>query len=71
MDKERARLNVILSQTDKIKMNYEELKNYLHYEDIFYDNIIKPIANKNDLNISFSGKYIIFKKKNRRQSASN
>lgn len=63
MDKEKAKLNVILSQTDKIKMNYEELKNYLHYEDIFFDNIIKPIANKNDLSISFSGKYIIFKKK--------
>ena len=63
MEKERARLNCILSQTDKIKMNYEELKNYLHYEDIFFENIIKEVASKNNMNISFSDKYIIFKKR--------
>ena len=63
MEKERARLNVILSQTDKTKINYEELKNYLHYEDIFYDNIIKAVANKNNMKVSFSGKFIIFKRR--------
>lgn len=63
MEKERARLNCILSQTDKIKMNYEELKNYLHYEDIFFENIIKEVASKNNMNISFSDKCIIFKKR--------
>lgn len=63
MDRERAKLNIILSQTNSIKFNYEELKNYLHYEDIFYDMIIKKVANKNNMDISFSGEYIIFKRR--------
>ena len=44
-------------------MNYEDLKNYLNYEDIFFNTILKPTADKYNLEISFNGKYIIFKKR--------
>lgn len=63
MEKERTKLNLILSQTNKIKFNYEQLKNYLDYEDVFYDNVIKPVAKSNNMNIRFKDKYIIFEKK--------
>lgn len=43
-------------------MNYEELKNYLKYEDIFYEHILIPVAKENGVTISFSGDKVIFKK---------
>ena len=63
MDKAKAKLNCILSQTDKTKMNYADLKNYLCAEDLFFDNVIKPIAQINNMEITFSGSYVIFKRK--------
>lgn len=63
MERERTKLNLILSQTNKITFNYEKLKNYLDYEDVFYDNVIKPVAESNNMNIRFKDKYIIFEKK--------
>lgn len=63
MTKGQIRLNAILSQIKESKMNYEDLKNYLNYEDIFFNTILKPTADKYNLEISFNGKYIIFKKR--------
>lgn len=45
---------------NKFKMVYEELKNKVGYEDIFYSNYLEPECNRLGLEISFDGKYIIF-----------
>lgn len=57
------KLNSILLNKNSIKINYEDLKNHLGYEDYFYDNVIKPAAKENNFDVSFSGKFIIFKKR--------
>lgn len=49
-------------------MNYEELKNYLSAEDLFFDNIVKPVARENGMRVSFSGSYIVFKKAHKKEA---
>ncbi|MEG0151612.1 MAG: hypothetical protein RR744_00335 [Cellulosilyticaceae bacterium] len=44
----------------KFKMVYEELKNRVGYEDIFYENYLKPECDRLNLEIKFEGKHIIF-----------
>lgn len=45
------------------KMNYEDLKNALGYEDYFYNNVIEPTAKEYDFDISFDDIFVVFKKK--------
>jgi len=52
-----------INKGKSFKMNYEELKNALGYEDYFYNNVITPIAKEYQFDISFDDKFIIFKKK--------
>lgn len=58
-----TKLNAMLGQVDNVKINYEELKNFLNYEDIFFNTILKPMANQHNLDISFSGEFVIFKRR--------
>lgn len=48
-----------LAMNNKIKINYETLKNYLNYEDIFYETVLMPFLEENHIKHHFSGKYII------------
>lgn len=59
-----SKLNAILSNiSPHSKMNYEELKIVLKYEDYFYETILLPVAKKHNYNISFKDKDIYFDKK--------
>ena len=48
-----------LAMNKKIKINYETLKNYLNYEDVFYETVLMPFLQDNSIKHHFSGKYII------------
>lgn len=58
-------LNTILSNAKekKFSINYEELKNYMKYEDYFYETILKPVANSKGYSVYFNKDKVIFKKK--------
>lgn len=45
------------------KVDYEELKKYLKYEDVFFSTTIAPVLKKENIDCSFEGKYIIFRRK--------
>lgn len=53
------------SQGKEVKINYEELKNYMGYEDIFYEMYLMPALKDLGLEHRFSGAHIIVKKKGR------
>lgn len=51
------------SKGNKIAINYEELKNYMGYEDIFYEDYLVPFLEKNGFTHEFRGSNIILSKK--------
>ncbi|MGL5803168.1 MAG: hypothetical protein ACRCX7_11340 [Cetobacterium sp.] len=50
-----------LNKNSEIKIDYEGLKNYLNYEDIFYDEHLIPLLEEVGATHRFEGKYIILK----------
>lgn len=52
-----------LSEGKEVKINYEELKNKMGFEDIFYEDYLTPALNELEIEHRFSDKYIIIKKK--------
>ncbi len=45
------------------KVNYENLKNYLEYEDFFYENVVQPMCRKAGYEISFDKEFLVLKPK--------
>ncbi|MGL5711625.1 MAG: hypothetical protein ACRCX2_01280 [Paraclostridium sp.] len=54
-----------LSSDKEIKIEYENLKNFLNYEDIFYEDYLVPMLEEVNATHRFSGKYIILKFKDK------
>ena len=52
-----------LSGGNEVKINYESLKNFMGFEDIFYDDYLMPTLTEHNLEHRFSGEYIILKQK--------
>lgn len=50
-----------LNKEKEVKINYEDLKNYLNYEDTFYDEHLVPLLEEVGATHRFEGKYIILK----------
>lgn len=56
---ELSRIININKGKGKFKINYEKLKDSLNYEDIFYDEVLKPKCDKYGYEISFNGEFCI------------
>lgn len=52
-----------LNEGKEVKINYEDLKNKVGYEDIFYETILKPSLDELGIVHRFAGEYIIISKK--------
>lgn len=52
-----------LNEGKEVKINYEDLKNHMRYEDIFYEMYLLPALEELNLEHRFADKYIIIKKK--------
>lgn len=50
-----------LNKDKEVRINYEELKNHLGFEDIFYDDYLVPMLKEVGATHRFSDKYIILK----------
>lgn len=62
MDIELSRLLNRLSDGRPIKVNYEQLKTHMNYEDIFYDEYLKPFLDKHNLSHRFNGEFIVLER---------
>jgi hypothetical protein len=54
---------VCRNNNNKGKVSYEELKNCLGVEDLFFDLVLEPCCKEFGMEFSFEGEYIIFNKK--------
>ncbi|MGL5715402.1 MAG: hypothetical protein ACRCX2_20455 [Paraclostridium sp.] len=61
MDRNELVGSLKLNKNKEIKIVYEELKNSLNYEDIFYDEHLVPLLEEVGATHRFDGKHIILK----------
>ncbi|MGL4998136.1 MAG: hypothetical protein ACRC5T_04145, partial [Cetobacterium sp.] len=52
-----------ISKGKEIKLNYEELKNRMRYEDVFFETILMPAFKDLGITHRFNGEFIIIKRK--------
>ncbi|MGL5713805.1 MAG: hypothetical protein ACRCX2_12355 [Paraclostridium sp.] len=64
MNKELSDI-IKLNKGKEVKISYEELKNYLNYEDIFYDEHLVPLLEEVGATHRFDGRHIILKFKDK------
>lgn len=56
---ERLKQAMAMNKGKPIKINYEELKNCMGYENIFYEEYLMPMLKELGLKHRFDGPYII------------
>ncbi|MGL6023337.1 MAG: hypothetical protein ACRC0F_01860, partial [Cetobacterium sp.] len=54
------------SEGRPVKINYEDLKRYMNYEDIFMDDYLLPVLENSRLDYEFKGEFIVLKRREKK-----